>query len=244
MINQVRAELLKVRSTRTTIGLLLGMVALILLFTLLTGLLANAFSLSAREQQRSFLSLGDLAGVFSALAGVMLVSGEYRHGTMRPTILFTPHRSRVLDAKLLAGIIAGLAFGVVGQAVGWALSYVILSGRGITIVLTASDIELLVLGGLAGVALWGAIGVALGAIVRNQVGGIITLLAWGFVVAPLLFGLLPSVGRFMPNYASDGLVGLKVDHLLSPPAGGAVLVGWVVLLAAVGLAFTARRDVD
>lgn len=36
MIAQIRAELLKLRSTPTTIGLLLGMVALILLFTLLT----------------------------------------------------------------------------------------------------------------------------------------------------------------------------------------------------------------
>ena len=42
MISQVKAELLKVRSTRTTIGLLLGMIALIILFTLLTGLLGHA----------------------------------------------------------------------------------------------------------------------------------------------------------------------------------------------------------
>jgi len=32
MIAQIRAELLKIRSTRTTIGLILGMIALILLF--------------------------------------------------------------------------------------------------------------------------------------------------------------------------------------------------------------------
>ena len=55
------------------------------------------------------------------------------------------------------------------------------------------------LGALAGVALWGAMGAGLGAILRNQVGGVITLLAWGFVVDRLLFGLVPSVGRFMPT---------------------------------------------
>ncbi len=42
MIAQVKAELLKVRSTRTTIGLVLGMIVLILLIVLLTGLLTNA----------------------------------------------------------------------------------------------------------------------------------------------------------------------------------------------------------
>ena len=43
-------------------------------------------------------------------------------------------------------------------------------------------------------ALWGAIGTALGTIIHNQVGAVITLLAWGFVVDNLLFGLVPSVG--------------------------------------------------
>ena len=41
MNGQFRAELLKIRSTRTTLGLLLGMVGLILLFSLLAGLLAE-----------------------------------------------------------------------------------------------------------------------------------------------------------------------------------------------------------
>ncbi len=181
--------------------------------------------------------------MFSALAGVMLVASEYRYGTMRPTILFTPHRSQVLAAKTLAGALAGFAFGVVGAAIGWALGYAILTGRGITIALSSGDISLLVLGGLASVALWGAIGIGLGAIIRNQVGAVITLLAWGFVVNPLLFGLLPSVGRFMPSYAGDALVGLTTKHLLSPTVGGIVLVGWTALLAAAGLALTAKRDI-
>jgi hypothetical protein len=35
---QIKAELLKVRSTRTTVGLLVGMIALTLLFVILSGL--------------------------------------------------------------------------------------------------------------------------------------------------------------------------------------------------------------
>jgi ABC-2 type transport system permease protein len=103
VIAQVRAELLKIRSTRTTIGLLLGMVALILLFTLLTGLLSSVPSLSTRKDQRQLLSLGSLAGIFSALAGLMLVTSEYRYGTIRPTILFTPGSLARARAKVIAG---------------------------------------------------------------------------------------------------------------------------------------------
>ena len=47
----------------------------------------------------------------------------------------------------------------------------------------------------------------------------------------------------MPTYAQDALVGLTMSHLLAPAAGAAVLVGWGVALAVVGLAVTIRRDV-
>ena len=46
----------------------------------------------------------------------------------------------------------------------------------------------------------------LGAIIRNQVGAVITLLASGFVVDNLLFGLVPSIGRFTPTHAEDALL--------------------------------------
>jgi len=244
MIAQTRAELLKIRSTRTTIGLILGMIALILLFTLLTGLFTHPSGLASKEDQRELLSVGSLAGVFSALAGVLLVTSEYRFGTIRPTILFNPERSHVLAAKVVAGALAGIAFGVLGEASGWAVGYAILGGRGITVVLSSGDIVLLTLGGLAGVALWGAIGAGLGAIIHNQVGGVITLLAWGLVVDNLLFGLVPSVGRFMPDRASDALMGLRVDHLLSPGVGAITLIAWAGALGVLGIALSVRQDID
>jgi len=135
--------------------------------------------------------------VFSALAGVLLVTSEYRYGTIRPTILFNPVRSHLLAAKVLAGA-----------------------------------------------ALWGAIGIGVGAIIHNQAGAVITLLAWGLVVDNLLFGLAPSVGRFVPTRASDALMGLGTQHLLSPGPGAIILIAWAAALAAVGIALTARRDIN
>ena len=58
MIAQSKAELLKIRSTRTALGLVLGMIALVVLTTLLTGLLTKAGSLSTREDQRTLLAAG------------------------------------------------------------------------------------------------------------------------------------------------------------------------------------------
>jgi ABC-2 type transport system permease protein len=244
MIAQTKAELLKIRTTRTTIALILGMVALILIFTLLDGLLSHPSGLMGKENQRTLLSVSSLTGVFAALAGVLLVTSEYRFGTIRPTILFNPARSHVLAAKVLASALASVAFGVIGEAIGWAIGITILDARGITIVLRSSDVLLLALGGLAGVAIWGAIGTALGAIIHNQVGAVITLLAWGFVVDNLLLGLAPSVGRFMPTHAADSMMGLKAHHLLSPGPGAVILIAWAVALAAIGITLTARQDIN
>jgi hypothetical protein len=71
--------------------------------------------------------------------------------------------------------------------------------------------------------------VGFGAIVRNQVGAVIGLLAWGFIVDNLLFGLVSSVGRFTPTRAQDALIGLKNTCFRLPPAGLCWLHGWSCL---------------
>jgi ABC-2 type transport system permease protein len=244
MSGQIKAELLKIRSTRTTTGLALGMIALVLLLALLSGLLTKAPHLMSSQDQLGLLSVGSLSGVFSALAGIMLITSEYRYGTIRPTFLFSPRRSRVLAAKLAAGLLAGLAFGVAGQALGFGVGIAILDARGIHYAPGAGVTALLLGGTVAASALWGAIGVGLGAIVRNQVGAIIALLAWGFVVENLLFAFVPSVGRFAPAHAQNGLFGLTTNHLLSPAAGAATLIAWTAALASIGVVLVARRDVS
>ena len=185
MIPQIRAEIIKVRSTRTTLGLVLGMIAIILLFVILTAWLTSAAEMSGREQQRNLYAIGSFAGLFAALAGIMLVTGEYRFGTIRPTYLFTPKRSLVLVAKVVAALVAGFVFALIGEIVSVGIGGVILNQRSISVALSHHDYTLITIGTLIGTALWGGIGVGLGMIVRNQVGAIIGLLAWGFVIQNL-----------------------------------------------------------
>ena len=244
MIAQTKAELLKIRSTRTTLGLVLGMIALILLFGLLAGLLTKTPNLLTKNDQRAVLGVGSIAGVFSALVGVLLVTSEYRFGSIRPTFLFTPRRSRVIGAKLAASMLTGVAFGIVGEGIGFGLVYLILKGRGIPFALTGGELTLLLFGTLAGIVLWAAIGAGVAAIVRNQVGTIIGLLAWGFIVENLLFAFVPSIGRLTPGEAQNALTGLTTNHLLSPATGGATLIAWTAALTLIALALTARRDVN
>jgi ABC-2 type transport system permease protein len=241
VIPQLRAEVLKVR---TTLGLVLGMTALILLFVILTALLTSVHEMGRRDQQRSLFAIGSFAGLFAALAGIMLVTGEYRFGTIRPTYLFTPKRSTVLVAKVVASLVAGFVFALIGEILSVAVGGVVLHERSISFVLSHHDYWLLTIGTLIGTALWGGIGVGLGMIVRNQVGAIIGILAWGFVIQNLLFGLAPSVGRWTPDSAQNGMMGMTDAHLLDPGVGAIVLVGWTIAFCIAGAVMAARRDVS
>jgi ABC-type transport system involved in multi-copper enzyme maturation permease subunit len=244
VINQVKAELLKIRSTRTTMGLLIGLIALALLFTILSGTLSPTSQVSTAHDQIGLLSFGSIAGVFAALAGVMLVTSEYRFGTIRPTFLFNPSRSRLFASKIIAGTLAGLAFGVIGEGLVYSIGVIILKSRGIPISLNGGNVTLLLFGAIVGTALWGPIGVGLGAIVPNQVGAVISLLAWGFVAENLVFGFLPSIGRFLPVHAQDAMMGPVTQHLLPAGSGTAVLVVWTIALSGIGLALLKQRDVN
>ena len=62
-----------------------------------------------------------IASIFAGIAGVLVIASEYRFGTIRPTFVFTPQRSRVVGAKLGAAILAGLAFGLVAEALAFGL---------------------------------------------------------------------------------------------------------------------------
>jgi hypothetical protein len=90
----------------------------------------------------------------------MLVTSEYRYGTIKPTFLFTPRRFRVMGAKVAAGVLAGFVFGIVGTAIGFGVGYACLAGRGIDYALNDRQTALLLLGTVAGTALWGGIGAA------------------------------------------------------------------------------------
>ena len=244
MIAQTQAELLKIRSTRTTVGLLLGLVGIELLVTLLTGLVGSSKFLLTEQNQNNLFGNGGLAGVFAALAGIMLVTSEYRFGTIRPTFLITPIRSRVLWAKVAAGIIAGLIFGIIGEGLALGIGLIILKARHVPLSYSAADFALLIGGTLAGVALWGVLGVGLGAIVKNQVGGVVLLLAWGFLVEHLLFQFLPSIGRFLPVHDLESMTGSTGAHSLAPSAATVALILWAAILSYSGLLLWKRRDVS
>jgi hypothetical protein len=98
---QLRAELLKVHSTRTTLGLCAALLSLVVCVVLLHGLAVPAAHLSRRTEQLTLVfGRAELLGsLVAALLGALAFTGEVRHGTIWPTFLVTPRRGRVVVAK-------------------------------------------------------------------------------------------------------------------------------------------------
>jgi len=245
----LRAELFKQRSTRTVLGLLAAMLGLVLLVVLLHGLGLGAGNFDSTSNQRTALfGWGEVFGpLFAALLGATSITGEIRYGTIRPTFLVTPRRRRVVAAKVWASMLVGAGFGLVAGAVTAVVGTAALSARGIDVRLDAGDYALMVLGAAAASALWAAIGVGVGAVVRNQVPALVGIVVWLLFVENLLVGDIAGatgIGRLLPGAAAKAISGQDPDTLLAPAVGLVLLALYAAGAAWAGSLATSRRDVD
>jgi ABC-2 type transport system permease protein len=241
---QLRAELVKQRSTETTVFLLLGMVGLVALASALHVLAPGASSLASHSHQLQVFEVGTRVGMlFAALVGAMAITAEIRYGTIRPTFLVTPSRGPVLAAKLAVGAAAGIVFGLLAEGLMAGATTAALSARGIDNQLSGGDYLQLLAGGTAAAALWATIGLGVGALVRNQVATLVGLCAWLLLVENLLLPFVPGAGRFTPGSAGLALAGSIADKLLAPAPAALMLTLYASVAAGAGWLATLRRDV-
>jgi ABC-type transport system involved in multi-copper enzyme maturation permease subunit len=219
------------------------MIGLVLGIAILMGFAVKPSELTKDEHQRAMFGLGLAGGFIAALIGVMSICSEFRHGTIRPTFIFTPKRGRVLLAKLVSSTLLGAAFGLLTEGLAFGTGILLLWARGADTVLSMREFLLVALGSVGVTALMAALGVGLGAVVRNQVLAVIGLTVWFMVVENVVVAVAPSVGRFFPLAAGDALGGVNSTDLLTAPQGAAVLTGYVVAFFLAGLIITKRSDV-
>jgi len=245
MIGPLRAELLKQRSTQTTLALLLGMFGLVGLAIALHILTPAASELASRSDQIPVFEVGTRVGMlFAALAGALSITAEFRYGTIHPTFLVTPRRSPVVAAKLAVSGLIGMIFGLAAEGLMAGAATAALAGRGIVIQLTAGDYTRLLMGGMAAAALWATIGLGIGALIRNQVPALVGLCAWVLLVEHLLPA---EAARYTPGAAGLGLAinaahTQLADTVPALATGALVLVLCSVAISAAGWRATLQRD--
>jgi ABC-2 type transport system permease protein len=242
VIGQLRSELLKQRSTQTTLLLFLSMFGLVAFAVAMHVLALGAEQLSTRAHQLSVFQVGTRAGMlFAGLVGAIAITAEIRYGTIRPTFLVTPRRGPVIAAKLAVSGLVGIVFGVLAELLMTGAAIVGFAARGIDNELTGGDYLQLLIGGATAAAFWAAAGVGVGALVRNQVGAVVGLCAWMFIVESVSEGFLPGAARFMPGGTGLALAGNSDE--LSAAVGAPLLVLYAAAFAAAGWLSTVRRDI-
>ncbi len=247
------AEFRKLFTTRTCLWLTVLSVLLAALITVLVSANLKTTDTTGPGALKGIASIAAGFGyVFSAVLGVIGLTGEYRHQTVTPTFLSVPVRGVVVAAKLLTYLAWGAVLGILNVIITMAIAVPWLSHRGFTDVsLGAPGVMASLVGALVVVAIFGIIGVGLGALLRNQIGAIVGLVVYLFIAEPILGSVsaLKSVYRYLPGAAASALTGGNLgnnnslaDHLTRAPAAG-VLVAYGLFFAIVGALITVRRDV-
>ena len=249
----IAGEFGKLFTTRLWLWLLLASMAL----TALYASLAIAFdddpdnfapSLNSPAAQRLLFAVaGGAAKSLVAVLAAIGLTGEFRHKTVTATFLATPHRGRVVAAKLVTYAVVGAGYGLVCIGVVAAIALAWLSTKGIHVTMTGNSVPATLAGVIATVAVFAVLGVGLGALLRDQVATVVALLIYLFVAEPIItrISALGDWTRYLPGPAASALTQVTLDNqaFLHPWQGGLVLAVYGVAFAIAGTLLAVRRDV-
>ena len=245
MIAALRGELLKLRTTRTFVVLVAVAVALSLVIVVLLTTLTDGIT----DEDAATLLVLDTTSLFVLLLGAIGMTGEWRHRTIASSLLAAPDRIRLVVAKTIAYALAGAVLSLCVTLTIAAAAAIVLSLREQGM-FEAGDLLEQLGRNMAVAALLGALGVGIGAVLRNQVAAVVGILLFAFVVEPVIVTVAPEIGRFGPlSGAHDALAGTgqgqewEASGLLSPGVGALMLAGWIVLFAGLGTLLLRQRDV-
>jgi ABC-2 type transport system permease protein len=223
MIRLIRVELLKLRTTRLTYGLLAMAAALTLLFSILEAIRAGTkvAPLSTAAGLDAVITGGIWVLIFAAVLGVTVSSGEFRHATATSTYLATPRRGKVLTAKSIAAACFGMVYGLVGWLIATGVGLAFVAERGLRVPLSDATLARYAVGHVLAAALLAAIGVALGSLIRSQLAAVIAVFVWSIVIESIVGGLYNAVQPYLPYTAATTLAGSKLGGAAFGPAHGA-----------------------
>jgi ABC-type transport system involved in multi-copper enzyme maturation permease subunit len=254
----LRSELLKLRSLPSTYavilaaaGLGLGIGALEMFST------AHHWATLGPADRGSFDPVADsFSGFqFTELAfgalGVVTISAEYAHGTIGPTLVASPNRSKVYVAKVLALCLVAVPICLISALAAFVVGQYAVRGRGLDVARTDPHaLRAVLMAGLYLVVVT-LVGLAIGAVIRHTGGALTVMVAVVFLAWPVAralegFSYLPD--RWLLVNAADALVRTRPttgpNALRTPSFGMACLelVTYLVVLLGVG-AWRFARDV-
>jgi len=178
------------------------------------------------------------------------VTTEYRYQTITPTVLITPSRWTLISAKLIAYAVLGMLYALACIVVQLAMVLPWLASRNISFDLGDPDLRRALFGLFLVLALYGIIGLGVGALLKNQIVAVTIGVIFLLILQNLLLAI-PGVRHawpYMPAGATTAILfnqssAPDVVTILSPAAGVVVLLLWAFIPALVGAGITMNRDI-
>jgi ABC-2 type transport system permease protein len=258
-MNLIKSEWRKLIYARAHWGLLIAATFISTLSVVVTPFIIDSqselfgFGLDQTEAVDAIYANGISGYIFAIILGIMLMAGEFRHGTAVATFLTAPKRGSVLAAKLGIAAIGGTLIMWVSAGISFLAGYIAL----LNFENVAAPSENLFLNTMIastiGGAVLGVIGVALGTLVRNQMLAITGALVYLFIIDPILLAVWPDVGKFLPTGLITAMLAIDIDapelgfdtsNYLPPLEATGFLLAYGVVFAGVALATSLRRDID
>ena len=247
MIQLVRAELLKLRTTQVWFWMLLLAIAVGVLAVVAT--LASKDVKSAADVPLLFANANG-AIVTAFILGVLGITTEFRYQTITPTVLQTPSRWTVA-AKLLSYAIIGLAYALACLAVQLMIALPWLSAKGIDFSLSDPDLRRAIFGFPVIFLLFAIMGIGVGALLRNQIVAMVVGLVFLLALENILVAI-PKVRNaypYLPGGAMQGVLypadepGPDGVDLFGTTGSLLVLLAWALIPAVIGAAYSLTRDI-
>jgi hypothetical protein len=255
MNSLLRAEWIKLRSVRSTY-LSLAAAAVLVLVTAysVAGSTAHDWPTMSRASRSEFdpVSAPLFGAIFAQLVigvlGVLAITSEYSTGLIRTTFGITPHRRRVLIAKVLATTAVALAAGTAILGLSFGLSQAMMANGHGGVSLTDRGVFRAVAYAVLYLTLVTILATSLGAITRATAGGIAALFTLVFLIPEVLDHLPQNLRhdlmRFGLQRAAASAVSLRPEvDTFSPTISILVCAAYAAIAFGIALFLIGRRDV-
>jgi ABC-2 type transport system permease protein len=252
VIALARAELLKLRSTRTALGLFIVVLVVTLVPLILIMSLVPREWLAEDGVNEFLVAASALVPLVLLVFGILGMTNEYRHGTITYSYLMTPRRWQVMVTKLVVYALVGMLTMLVAMLLVYVVIRIGGAVRGIDIDATGGSTagdyaRQIVVAGLVT-----TFGVALGALIRAQIVTVAGALMWALFVENVIYVVRPAVGNWLPfvvfnQVSAAQMPGDGADPLssgaLSRPEAFLVSIAYIAIVSVAAVFISLRRDV-
>jgi ABC-2 type transport system permease protein len=259
----LNSEFIKFRTLLSTLILLACTVLVVVGFGALSAWGTGQFAEEAMRDPEAAAAVaaqgGDLAigiptsgiGFAQLILGslaVLLMSSEFSTGMARSTFAAVPKRTPAFVAKLLVVTVTAFVVTAISVYLAGLVALPILDNYDLKLDLASSQSIKMLLINSAYVAAVAAIGMALGSLLRNSAGGIMSLVGL-FFVAPIAFQLIPGdffvqTRKYLPGNTVEPMTAVQhMPDTLEAWQAALVLGAWVVVPVVLAAVVLKKRDV-